>query len=160
MSLLSKDLPRNIELSFQKFFYERLSTSYYINYSAGRDETLQKRIADKVADYWKWIELHWLELGEAIFSISRLQINICTLIGNDPLKTDLRKARDDVINQLNENEVALLDFSTDPENPTVTDNVLIPRFRGARPLSDTAQDTTQVFAVDYNIYAYKESVLP
>lgn len=111
MSLLSKDLMRNVELSFQKFFYETLSPDYYINYSSRRDEGLEKRIALQTSGYWKWLELHWIELASHIFSVNRMQVNACTLIANDPLATDLRKMRDDVINQLNVDTIPLLDFS-------------------------------------------------
>jgi hypothetical protein len=158
--MLPKDYTLNIKRSFRKFLFEKLSSNYYINYSAPGDETLEKRIIDRVTDYWRWIDLNWLRVGPGIFSISLLQINCNTIIANDNYRTELDKMADEVMEELNVDSVPLLDFSNDVDHPVGTDNVLIPRFRGSRPLPEAAGDTVNVEAIDYNVYLYRESVLP
>lgn len=158
--MLPKDYGLNIKRSFFKFLFERLSATYYINYSSPADEELEKRIIEKVENYWKWIEVHWLRLGPGIFSTSVLQLNCNTIIEKDIYGIELAKMSDEVQEELNVDTIELLDFSSDPENPIPTDNVLIPRFRGSRPLPIAAGDTVNVEAMDYNLYVYRQSVLP
>lgn len=159
-SLLKKDYALNIQQSFNKYLYDVLDGKYYINYSGARDEKLQKRIKDRVKDYWRWLDINWLKVGPGIFSISLVQISCCSIIKEDPYKTELMKMHDEVQGKLNIDSIVLFDFLTDPEEPEQTDNVLIPRYRGSRPLPDAAGDTVNVFAIDFNIYVYRESILP
>jgi hypothetical protein len=156
----SKDRELNIKRSFSKFLYERLSPTYYINYSDSGDETLEARIRDRLNGYWKWIEINWLRIGPSIFSVCTLQINCNTIRENDPYGSELVKMVDDVQDQLNVDTIELLDFSSDPNNPAPTGNVLIPRFRGSRSMPNAAGDTVSVEAIDYNVYVWRESVLP
>lgn len=158
--MLDKDRELNIKRSFSRFLRERLSSNYYINYSAPGDETLQARIAQKVPDYWKWVDVYWLRVGQGIFSISTLQINCNTIIEKDKYGVELSKMIDEVQDELNVDTIDLLDFSDGELNPIPTGNVLIPRFRGSRMLPEAAGDTVNVEAMDYNIYVWRESVLP
>jgi hypothetical protein len=159
--MLPKDRELNIKRSFNKFLRERLSADYYINYSAPGDETLEKRImTQSPADYWKWIDVHWLRVGPGIFSISTLQINCNTIIAKDRYGAELDKIADEVQEELNVDTIDLLDFSDDEFNPGPTGNVLIPRFRGSRPLPEAAGDTVNVKALEFNLYVWRESVLP
>lgn len=158
--MLPKDHALNIQRSFYRFLYERVSANYYVNYSAAADEELEKRIKNRVENYWKWITLHWLRTGPGIFSISLVQINCNSIIANDPYGLELAKMRDEVQEELNMDSIALLDFNGNPEDPVATDNVLIPRFRGSRPLPKTVGDTVNTEAMDWNIYVWRESILP
>ena len=159
--MLPKDREQNIKRSFYKFLRERLSTDYYMNYSAPGDEALEKRIIEQSpSDYWKWIEINWLRVGQGIFSISLLQINCNTIIAKDRFGTVVVEMVDEVQDELNVDTIDLLDFSNDPEHPVPTGNVLIPRFRGSRTLPTAAGDTVNVEAIDFNVYVYRESVLP
>jgi len=158
--MLPKDQELNIKRSFNKFLSERLGANYYINYMAHGDEKLEERIKDRVDGYWKWIEVNWIRVGPGIFSMSTLQINCNTIIANDRFGLELVKMVDEVMDELNVDTVELLDFSGDPDQPVPTGNVLIPRFRGSRPLASAAGDTVNVEATDYNVYVWRESVLP
>ena len=158
--MLAKDRELNIKRSFNKFVWERLSANYYVNYSAPGDETLQQRIAQKVIDYWKWIDIYWLRVGPGIFSVSLLQINCNTIIEKDRYGVELSKMVDEVQEELNVDTIELLDFSGNENNPVPTGNVLIPRYRGSRPLPEAAGETVNVQAVEYNVYVFRESVLP
>jgi len=159
--MLSKDYELNIKRSLNKFLYERLSANHYINYMAPGDETLESRIMDKVPGYWKWIDLHWLRIGPGIFSVSLLQINCNTIIANDPYGLEVEKMVDEVVEEINDADtIDLLDFSSDPNNPVPTGNVLIPRYRGSRPLPEAAGETVNVRAIDFNVYVWRESIRP
>ena len=158
--MLDKDRELNIKRSFSKFLRERLSANYYVNYSAPGDETLEKRIIDKVPGYWKWIDIYWLRVGQGIFSISTLQINCNTIIEKDKLGVELSRMVDEVQEELNIDVIELLDFSHDEINPIPTGNVLIPRFRGSRSLPEAAAETVNVEGIDYNVYVWRESVNP
>jgi len=158
--MLSKDYSLNLKRSLYKFLRERLSASYYINYMASGDEELEERIKSQVADYWRWIDVHWLRVGQGIFSISTVQLNGNTIKRNDRYGLDLAKMMNDVQDELNQDTIPLLDFEVDPLNPIATDNVLIPRFRGERVLPDAGESTVNVLALDFNIYVYRESVIP
>lgn len=158
--MLTKDYSLNIKLSFNRFLNEKLGANYYINYLASGDEELERRIIERVDGYWKWIDINWLRIGQGIFSVSMVQINCNTIIANDRYGIELAKMVDEVQEELNVDTIPLLDFSSDPESPEPTGNVLIPRYRGSRPLPVAAGDTVNVEAIDYNIYAWRESVLP
>jgi hypothetical protein len=158
--MLPKDQELNLKRSLNKFLYERLGANYYINYMAKGDETLEQRIIEKVTNYWRWIDLHWVRIGPGIFSVSTLQINCNTIIANDKYGLELLKMVDEVCEELNVDTIELLDFSGNPDQPVPTGNVLIPRFRGSRPLPTAAGDTVNVEAIDYNVYVWRESVLP
>lgn len=159
--MLPKDYSLNIKRSFNRFLRERLSVAYYINYSAPGDEALEKRImTQSPSDYWKWIDLYWLRIGPGIFSVSLLQINCNTIIEKDRYGVELSKMVDEVQEELNVDSIDLLDFSNDELNPTPTGNVLIPRFRGSRPLPEAAGETVNVQAIEFNVYVWRESVLP
>jgi hypothetical protein len=159
--MLPKDRELNIKRSLNKFLRERLEANYYINYSAPGDETLEKRIMKQSpTDYWRWIDVHWLRVGPGIFSVSTLQINCNTIIAKDRYGAELDKMADEVQEELNVDTIDLLDFSDNEFNPVVTGNVLIPRFRGSRPLPEAAGDTVNVKALEYNLYVWRESVLP
>ncbi len=122
---------------------------------------LEKRIAEQIGDYWRWIDVHWLRVGPGIFSVSLLQINCNTIIANDPYAVELAKMADEVIEEINDaNTIELLDFSSDELNPISTGNVLIPRFRGSRPLPEAAGETVNVQAIEYNVYVWRESINP
>jgi hypothetical protein len=158
--MLPKDQELNIKRSFNKFLSERLGANYYINYMAKGDEKLEERILQRVDGYWKWMEVHWLRVGPGIFSMSTVQINCNTIIANDTYGVELLKMVDEVMDELNVDTIELLDFSADPDQPIPTGNVLVPRFRGSRPLPLAAGDTVNVEAIDYNLYVWRESVLP
>lgn len=159
--MLSKDREENIKKSFYKFLYENLGSSYYLIYSASQDQELEKRIMNKFPDdYWKWVNLHWLNVGTGIFCVAKIQVNCNTIISKDRLKDSLGKMVCEVQEELNVDSIPLLDFSEDVENPVATDNVLIPRFRGSRELPDEANNTVNVEALDYDIHVWRESVLP
>ena len=162
--MLPKDRELNIKRSLYKFLRERLSADYYINYSASGDEKVEKRVIEKTPEippeYWKWVDIHWLRVGQGIFSISVLQINCNTIIAKDRFGTALVEMVDEVQDELNVDTIELLDFSNDVFNPVPTGNVLIPRFRGSRSLPEAAGDTVNVEAIDYNVYVWRESVLP
>lgn len=160
--MLSKDREENIKKSFYKFMYENLGSSYYLIYSASQDKELEKRIKNKspADDYWKWVNLYWMNVGSGIFCIAKIQINCNTIISKDRLKDTLVKMVCDVQEEINVDTIPLLDFSADVENPTATGNVLIPRFRGSRELADEANDTVSVEVLDYDIHVWRESVLP
>ena len=158
--MLSKDYSLNLKRSLYKFLRERLSASYYINYMASGDEELEKRIQEQVEGYWRWIDVNWLRVGPGIFSVSTIQINGNTIKKNDVYGLDLAKMMNEVQEELNQNTIVLLDFDPDPLNPVDTGNVLIPRFRGERVLPDSAEQTVNVVAIDYNVYVWRESVLP
>lgn len=158
--MLPKDRELNIKRSFSKFVRERLSANYYVNYSAPGDETLQQRIIQRVPDYWKWMDLYWLRIGPGIFSVSLLQINCNTIIEKDRYGVELSKMVDEVQEELNVDTIELLDFSNDENHPAPTGNVLIPRYRGSRPLPEAAGETVNVQTIEYNVYVWRESVLP
>lgn len=158
--MLPKDRELNIKRSLSKFVYERLSLDYYVNYTAPSDEDLETRIKNRVDGYWKWIEIHWLNVGPGIFCVAKMQINCNTIIANDKFEVALDEMADEVQDELNVDTIPLLDFSEDPENPVAVDNVLIPRFRGSRPLPSAAGDTVNVKALTYDIHIWRESVLP
>jgi len=158
--MLSKDRSLNLKLSLNKFLRERLSVTYYINYLASADEEIEGRISEKVEGYWRWIDIHWLRIGQGIFSISLIQINGNTIKENDRYGVELAKMMNEIQEELNQDTIPLLDFEGDPLNPVPTDNVLIPRFRGERSVPDGGQGTVNVSAMDYNIYVWRESVLP
>jgi hypothetical protein len=158
--VLPKDRELNIKRSFSKFVRERLSANYYVNYSAPGDETLQQRIIQRVPDYWKWIDLYWLRIGPGIFSVSLLQINCNTIIEKDRYGVELSRMVDEVQDELNVDTIPLLDFSNNENDPVTTGNVLIPRYRGSRPLPEAAGETVNVQAIEYNVYVWRESVLP
>ncbi len=159
--MLPKDYSLNLKRSFFKYLRERLSIDYYLNYSSPSDEELQKRIQEKSdPNWWRWIEVNWLRVGPGIYSISTLQLNCNTAISEDRFGRKLTEMADELQEELNVDTIPLLDFSTDPDNPVATDNVLIPRFRGARSLPNAAGDTVGVMALDYNLYVFRESVLP
>ena len=104
--------------------------------------------------------MNWLRVGQGIFSISTVQINGNTIKKNDVYGLELAKMMNEVQEELNQDTIPLLDFEGDPLNPIPTDNVLIPRFRGERVLPDSAEQTVNVVAIDYNVYVWRESVLP
>lgn len=158
--MLDKDRELNIKRSFYKFLRERLSANYYINYSAPGDETLEERIKNEVPGYWKWIDIPLFRVGQGIFCVSLLQINCNTIIAKDKYGVELVKMVDEVQDELNVDTIELLDFSDDELNPIPTGNVLIPRFRGSRSLPEAAAETVNVEAIDYNVYVWRESVLP
>jgi hypothetical protein len=162
--LLAKDFPQNIELSTYKFVRAFLEAKYYINYSGRADATLEQRIKDRVTDYWKWLSLAWLTTGPGWGSISQLQINCNTLIISDPFSFALARIRDDVEDELNVNSFPLWDYTgCDPANPIdpeITDNLVIPRFRGHRMAPNEAGETVAVTAITYDIHVWRESVLP
>jgi hypothetical protein len=159
--MLPKDRELNIQSSCYRFLRERLSADYYINYSAPGDEKVEKRVAEQVpSEYWKWIDINWLRVGEGIFSISMVQINCNTIIAKDRYGAALGEMVDEVEDELNVDTIDLLDFSNDVFNPVPTGNVLIPRYRGSRSLPEAAGDTVNVEAIDYNVYVWRESVLP
>jgi len=155
-----KDYELNIKRSFNKFLMERLGANYYINFMASGDEELERRIMERVEGYWKWIEIQWVRTGSGIFSVSLVQINCNTIIANDRYGVELVKMVDEVQEELNVDTIELLDFSNDPNSPEPTGNVLIPRYRGSRMLPSQAGDTVNTEAIDYNIYVWRESVLP
>jgi hypothetical protein len=132
--MLAKDRSLNIKLSLFRHLYEMISDSYYINYSEKGDSTLEKRIADRVEGFWKWIAVFWVMIGPGIHSISKLQLNCNTIKDNDPFCYELGIMVDKIMEELNVDTIPLLDFSDDPENPIPTGNVLIPRFRGTKLL--------------------------
>ena len=158
--MLPKDRELNIKRSFYRFLYEHLSLDYFINYSEASGQTLEERQKNRVDGWWKWIDLHWIKIGDGIFSISLLQVNCNTVIEEDRYGASLDEMGDDLQDELNIDSFPLLDFSNDPENPIPTDNVLIPRFRGSRSMPNAAGDTVNVKAMDWNIYVYRESILP
>lgn len=92
--------------------------------------------------------------------MSLLQINCNTIIAKDKYGVELVKMVDEVQDELNVDTIELLDFSDDELNPIPTGNVLIPRFRGSRSLPEAAAETVNVEAIDYNVYVWRESVLP
>lgn len=158
--MLSKDRELNIKRSFYKFLYEKVSGDYFVNYNEPSGQTLEERIKNRVDGYWKWIDLHWVRIGQGIFSMSLLQINCNTLIENDRFGVVLDEMADDLQEELNVDTIPLLDFSENPESPIAVSNVLIPRFRGSRMLPIAAGDSVNTKALDWNIYLYRESVLP
>ena len=158
--MLTKDHSLNLKRSLYRFLRERLSASYYINYMASGDEELEQRIQEQVEGYWRWIDVNWLRVGPGIFSVSTIQINGNTIKKNDVYGLELAKMMNEVQEELNQDTIPLLDFEGDPLNPIPTDNVLIPRFRGERVLADSAEQTVNVVAMDYNVYVWRESVLP
>ena len=174
--MLSKDYEYNIKLSFYKFLYERVSGDYFINYADVSGQSLEERIAKRVSGYWKWIDLHFIKIGQGIFSISLLQINCNTIIENDRFGSFLERMSAVVQEELNVDTIPLLDFSDfiealgaglissmadiDSYPPVATDNILIPRFRGSRSLPNAAGDTVNMKAMDWNLYIWRESVLP
>lgn len=149
----------NIQRSLYRHIAQRLGPSYYVNYNRRKDPELMKRFAEEVTDYWKWLSVFWPTVGQGIQSVSLVQINCNTVIESDPYQVELMKMHDEVHEELNENSITILDFS-DAENPVSTDNVLIPRYRGSRELPEEAEGTVQVMALDYNLYVWRESVLP
>lgn len=74
--------------------------------------------------------------------------------------SELSKMCDEIQDELNVDTIPVLDFSNDPEDPVPVDNVLVPRFRGSKVLPNAAGDTVSVQALTYNIYVWRESVLP
>lgn len=161
MSILSADRILNIKRSLNLFLYEHLGASYFITYAASTgSDTLQRRLAAGGENHWKWMDVFWLNVGGGDFSVSRLQINCNTVITEDPLRISLMEMVDDVHDQLNVNSIPMFDFSSDPENPAPTDNVLVPRFQSSKPMKNEGQDTVNVEMLDYKIFVYRESVLP
>ncbi len=162
--MLPKDRSLNLKRSFYTFLFERLSANWYVNYSEEGNEEIEKRVKEATVlspPWWAWIDVNWLNVGQGIFSTSLIQINGNTVKEMDQYGHKLGDMLDDVQEQLNVNTIPLLDFSDDEEDPVATDNVLIPRFRGGpRPLPSAAGGTVNVQAVDYNVYVYRESVLP
>lgn len=158
--MLPKDRELNIKMSFSRFIYEKLSANYYVNYTAPKDKKLGENIKARVEGYWKWIETHWLNVGPGIFCVAKVQVNCNTIIINDVYGVSLDEMADEVQEELNVDTIPLLDFSDDPEDPVAVDNVLIPRFRGSRRLPNAAGDTVNVKALTYDIYIWRESVLP
>ena len=115
--MLSKDRSLNLKLSLNKFLRERLSATYYINYLASADEEIERRITEKVEGYWRWIDIHWLRIGQGIFSISLIQINGNTIKENDRYGVELAKMMNEIQEELNQDTIPLLDFDPDPLNP-------------------------------------------
>jgi len=150
----------NIQRSFYRHIAQRLGPSYYVNYDRRKDSELMKRFALEVTDYWKWISVFWPRIGQGIRSVSLVQINCNTVIEKDRYQVALMQMHDEVQEELNENSIPILDFSSDPEDPVSTENVLIPRYRGSRELAEEGDDTVQVIAMDYDLYVWRESVLP
>jgi hypothetical protein len=174
--MLPKDYEYNIKFSFYKFLYERVSADHFINYSEPSGQTLEERQKNRVDGWWKWIDLRWIKMGDGIFSTSLLQVNCNTVIESDRYGAILEKMSADLREELNVDTIPLLDYSdfmealaaglvssladVDSYPPVPTDNVLIPRFRGSRSMPNAAGDTVNVQAIDYNIYVWRESVLP
>ena len=167
--MLPQEVGLNIELSFMRFIYQRLSTKYYVNYTDRSNRELERRLKEKTdPGWWQWIDIHWVTLGQGIFSVSPVQINCNTVrepdhdtqYAGDELGIEVRKMRDEVQDQLNIAEIQILDFSSDPVNPIAVDNVIAARFRGSRALPDAAGDTVNVEALSYDLHVYRESVLP
>lgn len=157
----TKDYALNIKRSLYKFIAETIGASYYVNYSSPADEEIERRIANRVTNYWKWITLHWLSIGPGIYSISKLQVNCNSIIANDPYAKAVTEMCDDVLREMNVDTITLYDFSEYPEDPEDTENVLIPRFRGGpRPLPKSAENTVNSEAMDFDIHMFRESVLP
>jgi hypothetical protein len=92
--------------------------------------------------------------------VSLLQINCNTIIEKDRYGVELSKMVDEVQEELNVDTIELFDFSDDENNPVATGNVLIPRYRGSRPLPEAAGETVNVQAIEYNVFIWRESVLP
>lgn len=155
-----KEKVLNIQRTLYRYIAQKLGPSYYVNYNQRKDSELIKRFAQEVTDYWKWIAVFWPNVGQGIQSISLVQINCNCVIEHDPYQVILMQMHDEVQEELNENSITILDFSSDPENPVSTDNVLIPRYRGSRELPEEGEGTVQVIAMEYNLYVWRESVLP
>lgn len=174
--MLPKDYEFNIKLSLYKFLKERISATHFVNYSDLSGKELEKRQTEKANGWWRWIDVHWLKIGEGIFSVSLLQLNCNTIIENDRFGAFLEKMGGDLQEELNVDTIPLLDFGDLMEAmfagivtsldeaasypPAATDNVLVPRFRGTRTMPNAAEDTVAVKALDWNVYVWRESVLP
>lgn len=158
--MLEKDKILNVQRSFYRYVREKLSANYFVNYSQQQNDELKTRFADEVAGYWKWIDVYWPTIGSGIQSISLVQINCNTVIAQDKYQVELMNMHDEVQDELNQASIPILDFSADPESPVSTDNVLIPRYRGSRGLPEEGENTVQVMAMDFNLYVWRESVLP
>lgn len=160
MGLLEKDKVLNIQRTLYRYVAQKVGPSYFVNYNQRQNSELTKRFAQKVNGYWKWIDVYWPTVGPGIQSVSLVQFNCNTVTELDQYQVAMMQMHDEVHEELNENSITILDFSADPENPVSTDSMLIPRYRGSRELPDAGDGTVQVIALDFNLYVWRESVLP
>jgi len=166
--MLPQDLATNIKRSFNRFVFQMLSAKYYCNFMDPTNRELERRIAQRVSGWWNWIDVHWIVIGQGIFSVSQIQMNCSTIrqpdqatgYAGDELGLALAEMVDEVQEELNIPEIAMYDFSNDPNNPEPVDNVIAPRFRGSRTLPNPAGATVNTEAMSYDLYVWRQSVLP